>query len=79
MPHPGKTTQDYEVVFGRFGRSSRAHALLRRVQRAGFGRARIEREECIFEVAVIFLTKHQAQRIGHKAAKRHWHFSIMQS
>jgi hypothetical protein len=53
--------------------------LLRRVQRAGFGRARIEREECIFEVAVIFLTKHQAQRIARKAAKRHWRVSILVS
>ena len=79
VPNPGKTTQDYEVVFDRFKKRARAHALLRRVHRAGFRGARIEREDCIYEVAVTFLTKHRAQRIARKAKKKHWSVRIMQS
>jgi hypothetical protein len=78
-PHPGKTTRDYEVVFGRFGNRIRAHLLLRRVHRKGFARARIERESCIFEVAVIFLTRHTAHRIARKARKRGFAVRIMVS
>jgi len=78
-PNPGKTTQDSEVVFGRFGSRNRARLLLRRVHRNGFPRARIEREDCIFEVAVIFLTRHRAERIARKARKRGWRVQIMLS
>jgi hypothetical protein len=79
VPHPGKTTQDSEVVFGRFAKLARARTLLRRVRRSGFHRARIEREDCIYEVAVIFLTKHRAQRIARKAHKAGWQVRIMVS
>ena len=78
-PNPGKTTRDSEVVFGRFGSRIRALLLLGRVHRKGFPRARIERESCIFEVSVIFLTRHRADRIARKARKRGWHVRIMVS
>ena len=77
-PNPGRTTNDYEVVFGRFRHPVRAHLYLRRVRRSGFHRARIEREDCIYEVAVIFLTKHQARRLARRASKR-WRVRIMVS
>jgi hypothetical protein len=66
-------------VFGRFKKRARAHTLLRRVHRAGFRRARIEREDCIYEVAVIFLTKHRAERIARNARKAGWRVRIMVS
>ena len=72
VPNPGKTTQDSEVVFGRFGSRARARAVVRRVRRSGFKRARIEREDCIFEVAIIFLSRHRAQQLVRKAHARHW-------
>jgi hypothetical protein len=77
-PNPGKTTKDYEVVFGRFRHPLRAALMLRRVRRSGFRRARIEREDCIYEVAVIFLTKRQAHRLARRASKR-WRVRIMVS
>ena len=80
VPNPGKTTQDSEVVFRRFGSRARARALLRRLHRAGFPGARIEREQCIYEVAVIFLSEHRAERILQKAHKRGWsHAHVMVS
>ena len=42
-------------------------------------RARIEREDCIFEVAIIFLTRDQAKRIARRATKAGWVVRIMQS
>jgi hypothetical protein len=74
------TTGDLEVVFGR--RSLRANAvkLLRRVRRKGFRRAVIEREQCLFEVAVIGLrSRHAAVVIAIRAKKRGLAVSIMQS
>jgi hypothetical protein len=72
VPNPGKTTQDSEVVFGRYGSRAHARAVVRRVRQSGFRRARIEREDCIFEVAIIFLSRHRAQQIVRKAHTRHW-------
>ena len=70
VPNPGKTTRDSEVVFGLLRSRARAHQLLRWVQRHGFRRARIEREKCKYEVAIIFLSRHRAERIARQARRR---------
>ena len=76
---PGSTSGDYEVVFGRKRIRQRAVVLLRKVRKKGFRRAVIEREACIFEVAVIHLKRRQAQRIAGNASRVGFRVRIMQS
>jgi hypothetical protein len=66
-------------VFGRRRHPLGAHVLLRRVRRSGFPATRIEREQCIYEVAIIFLTKRRAEKIARRARKAGWNVRIMVS
>jgi hypothetical protein len=59
----GSTTGDWEVAFGRFKRMPAAVKLLRQVHAKGFRCAVIEREQHIFEVAVIGLHSHDAATV----------------
>jgi hypothetical protein len=74
------TTGDWEVVFGRRALRANAAKLLRRVRARGFPRAVIEREQCIFEVAVIGLrTRRAAVVVAVRAKRRGFVVKIMQS
>jgi len=54
--------------------------LLRRVRAKGFPRAMIEREQCLFEVAVIGLhTRHAAVVIAVRAKRRGFVVRVVQS
>jgi hypothetical protein len=74
------TTGDWEVAFGRRALRSNAVKLLRRVRAKGFRPAVIEREQCLFEAAVIGLhTRHAAVVIAVRAKRRGLVVSIVQS
>jgi hypothetical protein len=74
------TTGDWEVAFGRRALRSNAVKLLRRVRAKGFPRAMIEREQCLFEVAVIGLhTRHAAVVIAVRAKRRGFVVRVVQS
>jgi hypothetical protein len=74
------TTGDWEVVFGRRALRAKAVRLLRRVRAGGFRRAVIEREQCLFEVAIIgFPSRPRAMVIASRAQRRRFKVSIMQS
>jgi cell division septation protein DedD len=69
-PHAGKTSGDFEVVFGQRRLRSRAVVLLRTVRRKGFRCAVIENEQHTHEVAVIGLrnwsSAHKIMRRAHR-------------
>jgi hypothetical protein len=76
----GKTTKDWEAVFGRRRLKANAVILLRKVRARGFRRTVIEREQCIFEVAIIGLhTQKAAIAICDRARLRGLSCRTMQS
>lgn len=78
--HTGKTSGDWEVVFGQRRNTSRAVQLLRRVRRKGFRCAVIERERRTREVAVVGLhTQAAAERRARRAHRARLHAFVAQS
>lgn len=78
--HAGNTSGDKEAVFGRRKQRSQATALLKRVHRKGFRCAVIEREQSIYEVAIIGLaTKSAAVRIVRRARRAGFAASVARS
>ena len=70
-PHAGKTSGDWEAVFGRRKIWSRAVALVRTVRRKGFRCAVIENEQHTHEVAVIGLRRRSsALKIVQRALRK---------
>lgn len=81
-PHPtgAGTTGDWEVVFGRRALRSNAVKLLKRVKAAGLRQVVIEREQCLFEVAIIGLrSRASATTIATRARRLGFTVRIMQS
>src|SRR6266545_7267806 len=71
QPHAGKTSGDWEAVFGRRKVWSRAVALVKAVRRKGFRCAVIENEHHTHEVAVIALrTRSAALKIVLRAHRK---------
>jgi hypothetical protein len=78
--HTGKSSGDWEVVFGRRKKTARAVALLRHVRGKGFRCAVIEREHRTHEVAIVGLhTERAALRIVVRAHKSGLRASVAQS
>jgi hypothetical protein len=75
----GKGTGDWEVAFGRRKILRKANALLANVHRKGFRRAVIEREQCLYEVAVIHLSFDRAYNLAVRAHKKGFTARVVQS
>ena len=75
----GTGTGDWEVAFGRRKIRRKADALLAKAHRKGFRRAVIEREQCLYEVAVIHLTFDRAYSLAVRARKKGLAVRVMES
>jgi hypothetical protein len=49
------------------------------VQRQGYRRARIEREDCIYEIAIIRLRRAKAERMARRIRRAGWQVRVMVS
>ena len=78
--HHGKATGDWEAVFGRRRNRTRALTLVRRVRSKGFSCAVIEREQHLYEIAIIGLhTQVAAQEIVYRGFRKGLKVTIAQS
>ena len=75
----GAGTGDWEAAFGRRKIRRKANLLLAKVQRKGFRRAVIEREQCIYEVAVIHLSFDRAYNLAVRAHRKGLTARVVQS
>jgi hypothetical protein len=78
--HAGRTSKDWEAVFGTRRRLATARVLLRTVRRKGFRCAVIEHERHLYEVSVIGLhTRGAALRITVRAHRARLKAHVEQS
>ena len=75
----GAGTGDWEVSFGTRVTRRKANALLARVRRKGFGRALIEREQCLYEVSIIHLSHERANTLAGRARRKGFRVLVVQS
>ena len=75
----GTGTGDWETAFGRRKIRRKANELLAKVHRKGFRRAVIEREQCIYEVAVIHLSFDRAYSLAARANQKGFTTRVVQS
>jgi len=75
----GAGTGDWEVSFGTRVIRRKADALLARVRRKGFRRALIEREQCLYEVSIIHLSRERANTLASRARRKGFRVLVLQS
>ena len=75
----GAGTGDWEVSFGTRVIRRKAEALLARVRGKGFRRALIEREQCLYEVSIIHLSRERANTLVSRARRKGFRVLAVQS